>query len=219
NRLAGQNVLTILSGANIDFGMLSYITRNSHIGGGMRRSLRIRIAERPGALLDVLASAFAGANIIEFQYGKTDPDEAWFTLGIASDERAARDITEKLDAQNIPWENVTGQEDVSFRVIRYNSALLKHPVFLNLDFYERPGALYDFLRQYVSHSGNICYFNYSYTGERIGRALLGIEFAEAEARARFLSALPSRGAGFRSCRAIGAPVEARLSGTDRSDLN
>ncbi|MDR2863955.1 MAG: pyridoxal-phosphate dependent enzyme, partial [Puniceicoccales bacterium] len=40
NRLAGQNVLTILSGANIDFGMLSYITRNSHIGGGMRRSLR-----------------------------------------------------------------------------------------------------------------------------------------------------------------------------------
>lgn len=212
DRLHGQKVLAVLSGANIDFGMLGFITRNSHVGGAVRRHLRIRIPEKPGALLGVLHSAFGESNIVEFQYGKTDSAEAWFTLGVAATDPALRALEQTLAAQNIPWENVTGHEDVAFRVIRYESALLKNPVFLNLDFYERPGALHDFLAQHVARRGNICYFNYAYTGERVGRALLGIEFENDTGRAEFLKALPSHGTGFRACRVVSAPAEARLRG-------
>jgi threonine dehydratase len=212
DRLRGQNVLAILSGANIDFSMFGYIARNSDVGGAVRRHLRIRLPERPGALLHVLENAVAESNIVEFQYGKTHPDEASFTIGVATTNESFHALGQRLDALQIRWEDVTGQEDVTFRVIRYDCALLRHPVFLNLDFYERSGALHDFLQRHVPHDGNICYFNYTHTGERIGRALLGIEFADGTGRAAFLAALPERGAGFRTCRVVAAPIEARLCG-------
>ena len=88
-------------------------------------------------------------------------------------------------------------------MIRYERALVRSPVFLNLDFYERPGALHDFLSEHVvTQDGDICYFDYTYTAERVGHALLGIEFGDAATRAHFLAALPSRGSGFRSCRVV-----------------
>jgi threonine dehydratase len=211
-RLRGKNVLTVLTGANIDFGMLGYISRNSNIGGASRRHLRVRIAEKPGSLLRVLETVFDDCNIVEFQYGKTHPEEAWFTVGVAADDEDMRALRQKLSERNIPWEDVTGQDDVVFRVIRYEGALSGDPVFLSLDFYERPGALHDFLKEHVAARGNICYFNYTYTGERVGRALLGIEFSDATSRARFLKTLPVRGTGFRHCRLVSGPAEIRLRG-------
>jgi threonine dehydratase len=89
---------------------------------------------------------------------------------------------------------------------------LANPVFLRLDFYERAGALHDFLGKLVRDRADICYFNYRQSGERIGRALIGLDFVTAQARAAFLAALPEHGEGYRSC----APVEdaacARLLG-------
>ena len=72
--------------------------------------------------------------------------------------------------------------------------------------------MHDFLKKYVAASGNICYFNYAYSGERVGRALLGIEFADATVRTAFLAALPDRGTGFRACRVVKGPVGERLGG-------
>ncbi|MDR2981366.1 MAG: pyridoxal-phosphate dependent enzyme [Puniceicoccales bacterium] len=213
-KLRGKNVLAVLSGANIDFGKLGYITRNSQVDGASRHYIRLCIPEKPGALLDVLENAFGEENIIEFQYGKTDKTKAWFTIGVAAGEQALAGLAEKLSQLNIQWENVTGHEDVSFRVIRYEASLLANPIFLNLDFYERPGALHDFLLllRNVADCGNICYFNYAYTGERIGRALLGIDFPSEEAGRNFLKGLPDHGTGFRSCRAVNGPANERLRG-------
>ncbi|MDR1496867.1 MAG: pyridoxal-phosphate dependent enzyme [Puniceicoccales bacterium] len=208
--LRGQNVLSIISGANIDFGMLGYISRNTNIGGVSRRHLRVRIAETPGSLLRLLETVFEGCDIVEFQYGKTHPGEAQFIIGVATDDAAMSALHRKLTENEIPWEDVTGQDDVRFRVIRYEDALLANPVFLSLDFYERPGALHDFLKEHVAAHGNICYFNYTYTGERIGRALLGIEFADQLTRTRFIETLPVRGVGFRHCRLVTGPAETRL---------
>lgn len=211
-QLRGQTVLAVLSGANIDFGKLGYITRNSQVDGASRHYLRVRIPEQPGALLSVLEEGFGDSNIVEFQYGKTDAKEAWFTLGVAATPLALEALKQRLSGSAVRWEEVTGAEDVVFRVIRYDRSLLKNPVFLSLDFYERPGALHDFLKKYVAASGNICYFNYAYSGERVGRALLGIEFADATVRTAFLAALPDRGTGFRACRVVKGPVGERLGG-------
>ena len=46
----------------------------------------------------------------------------------------------------------------------------------------------EFLEQ-IRSLANVCYFNYAYTGERIGRALVGLEFDSADARERLVELL------------------------------
>ncbi|HIV04056.1 MAG TPA: pyridoxal-5'-phosphate-dependent protein, partial [Candidatus Spyradosoma merdigallinarum] len=178
------------------------------------RDRRVRIPERPGALLDVLDCAFPQCNLLEFQYGKNDAEAAWFTIGVAVSDAQFDALAETLAAQKIEWRNVTGDADVQFRVIPYDEKLMRAPAFLRLDFYERSGALAEFLRKYLGADENICYFNYLYTGERVGRALIGIEFSDLAARERFLKNLPESGAAFRSCVVVDGPAAARLSGRE-----
>ena len=54
-------------------------------------------------------------------------------------------VPAKLDGGSFQWQDLTGAVDVAFRAIPLRGDLLKHPAFLRLDFYERPGALHDFL--------------------------------------------------------------------------
>ena len=70
------------------------------------------------------------------------------------------------------------------RIINYEPHLFHHPYFITLEFPERAGALRDFL-QAVQTRNSICYFNYTYSGEQVGRALIGFEFDAAELRDQF----------------------------------
>ena len=84
---------------------------------------------------------------------------------------------------------------MDYRIIHYRSRLFHHPLFINLEFPERAGALHDFLVR-IRGRANICYLNYSYTGERVGRALVGFEFETPAGRDRFRRRLPSIGLSF-----------------------
>lgn len=55
---------------------------------------------------------------------------------------------------------------------------------MNVHFSERSGALRDFLNE-ISDISNICYFNYVYTGENIGRAVMGFEFDDPADHEKF----------------------------------
>ena len=72
---------------------------------------------------------------------------------------------------------------MEFRIIHYEPHLFAHPFFITYEFPERAGALRDFLRSL--ERGSICYFNYTYTGEQVGRALIGFEFREESDRDAF----------------------------------
>ena len=210
--LAGKKALAVISGANVDFGQLSVITRNSQVNGAFRRNLRVRIPERPGAFLELLGSAFSKSNIFEFQYGKTSAEAACPVIGVAVSDEQLREITDALAAAGVEWEDVSADADTQFRVIPFERNLLKNPLFVRLDFYERPGALRDFLTRYLGAGDNICYFNYLYTGERVGRALIGFEFADVSARERFREKIASveTGDAIRSCHVIEGAIAARL---------
>src|SRR5690606_17955205 len=122
-------------------------------------------------------------DIIDFQYGKTDGEDAWPIFTLAADDAAVLEgVTPFLDTAGFPWEDLTGAIDVDFRAIPLRGDLLSHPAFLRLDFYERPGALHDFLASHVTGNATVCYFNYHQSGERIGRALIGLDFPSPEAR-------------------------------------
>lgn len=187
-QIKGQKVLCVLCGSNLDFGQLTWIGRHAGIGGGRRRYLRFAIGERRGGLLDLLDNALDGLNIVEFQYGKIHPRQAWPVVGFEASPMEYDLLKQKLDDLGVSYDDVTSQEDVEFRIIHYEPDLFSHPYFITLEFPERPGALHDFLAL-LRGSANICYFNYAFTGELVGHALLGFEFETEEERAAFKSIL------------------------------
>ncbi len=180
----GSRVLAVISGSNLDFGQLAWISAHAGIGGGRRRYMRFEIPERPGGMLWLLDNALEGVNIIEFQYGKVHESKAWPVIGFEASPLELELLTQKLNELKVNYEDVTSETDVEFRIIHYEPAQFKHPYFITLDFPERPGALHDFL-SLLRGLANICYFNYTYTGELVGRALLGFEFDGQDARAAF----------------------------------
>jgi threonine dehydratase len=212
--LRGRRALVILCGANIDFLQLGHIAGSVGAGPRHHRTLAVRIAERPGSMLRLLDRGFGGLDITDFQYGKTGPDEAWpaFTVSAADPDVLAR-LPAKLDAEGLAWKPLDDALDIRFRAIPLRPELLEHPLFLQLEFYERPGALHDFLDRHVRRAGDLCYFNYRETGERIGRALLGLDFATVAARDAFLADLPPQGEGYRLCRPLDADAAARVTGS------
>jgi len=211
--LVGQRVLVVLCGANIDFLQLGAIAQTLDLSSNTSRTLRVRIPERPGTMLELLDTCFEGINLSDFQYGKSDSAEAWpvFTI-TAEDPAVIAALPAKLDAHGFAWQDLTGATDVAFRAFPLRGDLLQHPAFLRLDFYERPGALHDFLDKRIRGNASLCYFNYRQSGERIGRALIGLDFCSPAARDALLCALPSHGDGYRLCEAVDAATQSRLMG-------
>ncbi|WP_309387830.1 pyridoxal-phosphate dependent enzyme [Cerasicoccus frondis] len=208
--LSGKRILTVLCGANLDFSKLALIAETTGSTQRPRQFLRINIPEVPGAMLKLLDEVLAGVSINDFLYGKTDAREAWPIFGVDCEPEQLVAIRERLTAGGYRWEDVSGGEDIEFRAIPCHVELLQTPVFLKLEFYERPGALHDFLSDTIRGRANFCYFNYRYSGERIGRALIGLEFTDPAQRSEFLSWLPASGKGYRQCRPVPEHTVARM---------
>ena len=188
----GQRILTVLCGANMDFGQLATVARHAGIGANRRRYFRITLPERPGALVDLLDELFTQANIIEFQHGKSDPKQAWPVIGAEASAPVLDALERGLTERGYSYETVTSEEDVEFRIINYDPHLFQRPYFVKVEFPERAGALHDFLITLRQVAG-ICYFNYLFTGETVGRALIGFEFESDDNRAQAIKLIAESG--------------------------
>jgi len=187
-QLDGKKVLTVLCGANVDFDQLAWIAHHAGIGASRRRYYRLEMHEAPGGLLQLLDVILEGVNIIEVQYGKVHAEKAWPVIGFEASPQQLELLERRLTEFSVPHEDVTSQEDVEFRIVPYDPLLFQRPYFIRLDFPERAGALREFLLA-MKGTGSICYFNYTNTGEQIGRALIGFEFDTDDRRQEFLSLL------------------------------
>lgn len=186
DKLKSKNVLSILCGANMDFSKLSLIASKSAIGAHRRRYYRLELPEKEGSLLSVLESHFSELNVSEFMYGKIHGSRAWQTIAIDASTVEFDKLETSLETSGIEFADISMDADIKFKIINYNPALFKDPIFMNVQFPERKGALRDFLRA-ISAVASICYFNYAYSGEVIGRALMGFEFNSADDRAKFMN--------------------------------
>jgi threonine dehydratase len=207
--LAGRRVLTILCGANMDFEQLASIARRAAVGAARRRYLKIQIPEKAGAMHGLLQSLPETVSIMDFQYGKTDALAASPVIGFDVLPIEFTALCQALDNGGYAYTEVTSETDVGFRLIHYESKLLRDPIFITLEFHERPGALAEFLRAVSPHS-NLCYFNYVYSGERVGRALLGFEFDNAGAHANFGSVLDTAKNAYRAYQRVSNDVMRRI---------
>ena len=175
DRLDGKRVLAVTCGANMDFSQLAVIAAETGIGGETRRHLQFRIPEKRGALLSLMRDALSDCNIVEFQYGKTDSTNANPLIGFDTPADVLQEVVDKCERAGIEVTDVSSGEDTQFRVLRYDPSLFSRPIMIRYEFPERAGALHEFLKS-IQGLANVCYFNYLYTGERVGRALIGLEF-------------------------------------------
>ncbi len=211
-RLAGKRVLVVLCGANIDFNRLATIAAEVGEGDRVRHYLRIRIPEEKGSMLTLLNAAFDGIGIRTFQYGKNNETVAWPLFGITTSANERERVLEALRGHGYEFEELEESDEVRHRLIPLRSDLLTAPLFLDLEFHERPGALRSFLRQTIRDRGSFCYFNYVYSGERVGRALIDLDFESDAERDAFTADLRPSGDGYRSCRPLGEAATHHLLG-------
>ena len=98
-------------------------------------------------------------------------------FGIAASDEDLNTIRTTLKKKGIEFEDISEDDDVRFRMIHYQPELCQHPLFVHIEFPERAGAFLDFMER-IADLASLCYF----TGERVGRALVGMEFDTAEDR-------------------------------------
>ncbi|MCB5169793.1 threonine ammonia-lyase [Streptomyces bambusae] len=73
-RFAGGPVVAVLSGGNVDPLLLQRILRHGMASAGRYLSLRLRVADRPGALAGLLAVlSEVDANVLDVSHVRTDP--------------------------------------------------------------------------------------------------------------------------------------------------
>lgn len=188
--------LAILSGSNVDFMMLPKIARMGQVQRPETRYYQFELSEKAGSLIGLLDQFFVNMNIIDFQYGRMGDDIAYPTIGVEVPHSALADLEEFLrDPAVPPFQEVTGSAASNFRVIPFRVDRLKLPFFAVIEFANRPGALREFMRG-ASRLGNVCYMNYTDTGQTEGQALMGFEFPDIARQTEFLDWLQGSGIPF-----------------------
>ncbi len=215
NTKPGEKVLMLICGANMDFAQLSNISRRAGIGSKHRRYLRVPVPEGKGSLVDILEQLPAGVSIVDLQYGKVGDDEQYPVMGLIGSPEEYQHFAETLEEQGIKATDVTTEEIVGYRIINYDPELFKFPLFVNIEFPERAGAFLAFMLQ-VKEFSSLCYFNYSYSGERVGRALVGMDFDNSEAQQTCLKLINSMvGGNIMAAHLVGDETLTRLLGSSR----
>ena len=212
-------VLCIVSGANMDFAQLGAIAHRAGIGCKHRRFLRVPIPEGRGTLVEFLSQLPKEISIIDLQYGMIDSDVQYPVLGLIGSDQEYQDLDEVLHRRGVSASDVSQDEDVDYRIINYAAERFSYPLFVNIEFPERAGALLQFMVE-VKNLASLCYFNYAYSGERVGRALVGMEFDTEQARQFCLEqimSMPASAAGsIRAAREVSDETFLRLTGKNRA---
>ncbi len=217
---AGEKVLTVISGANMDFAQLAGIATRAGIGSRHRRFLRVPIPEGKGTLVDFLKQLPENISIVDVQYGRVDSEVQFPVLGLIGSAEDYAILDKVLEQRGVAASDVSSDDDVGYRIINYNPELFRHPLFVNIEFPERAGAFLQLMTE-VRDLASLCYFNYAYSGERVGRALVGMEFADEEARQACLARMAGMQRDHRGCiraaREVSDEIFYRLTGKRRAE--
>ncbi|MEM0970815.1 MAG: pyridoxal-phosphate dependent enzyme, partial [Verrucomicrobiota bacterium] len=213
-----RRILIVLCGANMDFAQLSRVVQGARIGSAKRRYLQFAIEERAGTLLQLLRDLRTEASIVEFQYGKTHEEEAHPVIGFDALEETHTAMVDRWEKAGVVVEDVTDAPDVRFRAIPLRPDLAAFPLFVEVEFPERAGALMQFLES-APLEASIIYFNYQYSGERVGRALIGFDFPNEDALEKFAQLCLEEESGLRRTQRLSRERMARLCASPGSQQN
>ncbi|MGV6852056.1 MAG: threonine ammonia-lyase, biosynthetic [bacterium] len=178
-------VATVVSGANIDFHNLRYISERTELGEHREALFVVTIPEQPGAFLD-LCEWLGKRNITEFNYRYHDQKQAQVFLGVHTPDGWAERplILQSLNEKDYPVVDITDNETAKLhlRYLMGGHAKVSSERYLRFEFPERPGALLQFL-QNIGQRWNISLFHYRNHGAAMGQVLVGFQVGAEDGKA------------------------------------
>jgi len=173
-----QTLISIDSGANVNFDRLRHIAERAELGEKGEAILAVTIPEKPGSFKQFCA-ALGKRNITEFNYRYADDNDAHVFVGVQLREGDAerREIIDGLIAQEYPVVDMTDNEMAKLHVRHLmggHAPATNNEIIFRFEFPERPGALMKFL-QTLGQRWNISLFHYRNHGAAYGRVMVGFQ--------------------------------------------
>ncbi len=174
--LKDKNIVSVVSGANVNFDRLRYIAERADLGELNEAIVAVTIPEEPGSFLR-FCEMLDNSSITEFNYRYAARKDAHIFVGIklTSGESEKQALISRLSKSF----EVMDMSDNSMAKthIRYmvgGHANAENEVIYRFEFPERPGALLNFLKK-VKTKWNISLFHYRNHGADFGRVLIGLQ--------------------------------------------
>ena len=194
--VAGELLIAIDSGANVNFDRLRHIAERAEVGEQLEMVLAVTIPERAGSLLE-FCRCIGERSVTEFNYRYAGEDDAQIFLGLelrdGAEDRAA--TIGRLAALGYPVLDLSENEMAKLHIRHMvgGRASASDERLFRFEFPERPGALLGFLT-HLGGRWNISLFHYRNHGSEYGRVLMGLQVpsGDYEAFDRFLAEVGHR---------------------------
>lgn len=193
NNLEGKNMAAILSGANLNFHTLRYVSERCEIGENREALLAVTMPEQPGSFLK-FAHVIGNRAVTEFSYRYADNQKACIFVGVRTTNEAEKaDIIADLTKNGFDVEDMS-DDDIAKTHVRYlmgGRVSNHHERLYSFEFPEQKGALLKFL-EILGKRWNISLFHYRAHGADYGNILAAFQLGEKD-NAEFEQALAELG--------------------------
>ncbi|KAA0443346.1 MAG: threonine ammonia-lyase, biosynthetic [Candidatus Thioglobus sp.] len=175
-QLKSQNIICIVSGANMNFDRLRYVAERADLGEQNEAIFAVTIDEKLGSFLN-FCQMLDNQAITEFNYRYAHNQQAHIFVGVELTEGLSE--KQALLSRLKKSYNVLDMSDNSIAKghIRYmvgGRADVADEVLYRFEFPEQPGALLNFLQK-IGNKWNISLFHYRNHGADFGRVLIGLQ--------------------------------------------
>ncbi|TXR54853.1 threonine ammonia-lyase, biosynthetic [Reinekea thalattae] len=183
-QLKDKTLVTICSGANINFDRLRYVAERAEVGENNEAIFSVSIPEKPGSFKRFI-SHIGKRQITEFNYRYNDAEIARIFVGIkvnGDEEREA--LLKRFQEDQYDVLDLTKNEVAKMHVrhmVGGHSDGVQNEQLLRFEFPERPGALLRFLNA-LGDQWNISLFHYRNHGAAYGRVLTGVQVPKDEVK-------------------------------------
>ncbi|MGB0753805.1 MAG: threonine ammonia-lyase, biosynthetic [Candidatus Pseudothioglobus sp.] len=174
--LKDKNIVSIVSGANVNFDRLRYIAERADLGELNEAIVAVTIPEEPGSFLR-FCEMLDNSSITEFNYRYAPRKDAHIFVGIkltnGENEKQAliSRLSKSFEVMDMS-DNSMAKTHIRYMVGGHANA--ENEVIYRFEFPERPGALLNFLKK-VKTKWNISLFHYRNHGADFGRVLIGLQ--------------------------------------------
>ncbi|KAI5953684.1 ILV1 [Candida jiufengensis] len=177
-----KTYVPILSGANMNFDRLRFVSERAVLGEGKEVSLAVTIPERPGEFAKLQKIIYPRA-ITEFSYRSSGEKNAniFVSFNVNDMKKEKSEISQAMVDAGFEVVDISNNELAKshgrYLVGGKSHKISDHEKLYQFEFPEKPAALFNFL-QALKSDWDISLFNYRNHGHDIGKVLCGFILPE-----------------------------------------
>ena len=194
--IAGQTLVAIACGANMNFDRLRFVAERAELGEAREAVFAVTMPEERGSFRR-FCQLVGPRNVTEFNYRVSDQAQAHVFVGVQIGNRGESGLLARnFEQHGFKTLDLTHDELAKLHIrhlVGGKSALAHDELLYRFEFPERPGALMRFLDS-MAPNWNISLFHYRNQGGDVGRILVGLQVPteEMDDFRRFLASLGYR---------------------------